>query len=78
MNANKNWHKAVIERDNYICYVCKKYFGYSGYFNEAGVNQYVCGDHIKTKGARPELKYDVDNGRCVCFKCHELRHRGLA
>jgi hypothetical protein len=74
---NKEWHRLVCERDGYICYICGKCFDYANYFNDQGLNQYVCGDHIKTKGAHPELKLEVENGRCACFQCHELRHRGL-
>lgn len=70
------WHKAVLERDNYTCYKCDKYFGDDYYFNEKGVNQYLCGHHLKSKGAHPELKYDPNNGKAICFSCHELEHRG--
>jgi hypothetical protein len=68
------WHKAVCERDDYTCYMCKKSFNFACYFNEKGINQYVCADHIKTKKARPDLRHDINNGRCVCFNCHLIRH----
>ena len=77
MKANlKKWHQEVCERDNYTCYKCHKYFGYDCYFDENGRNLYVCGDHIKTQGSRPDLRHDIDNGRCVCKSCHNDRHSG--
>jgi len=67
------WHNEVVERarvsligfmtsgDLYECFHCEKLFPR----NE------VCGDHWPhTKGARPDLKYDVRNGRCTCRSCN--------
>jgi hypothetical protein len=64
----------VTERDSYICAFCHKDFNFSYYFDEDGINQYVCADHIQTKGAGPELKFETDNGRTVCLDCHNKRH----
>jgi len=72
----KEFHRLVCERDGYICQVCKKSFNFPHYFDENGINQYVCGHHIETQGARIDLKLEVDNGRCVDFDCHEKLHRG--
>lgn len=71
--SDKDFHKLVCERDSYICYMCKKDFSYDCYF-QGEVNQYVCADHIATKGSHPELRLETDNGRCVCFDCHLIRH----
>lgn len=74
----KEFHKMVVERDGYICSVCFKDFAYPMFFDENGLNQYVCADHIKTKGSHPELKLETDNGRTICKPCHTLRHsKGL-
>ncbi len=70
------WHKDVLTRDNWTCFNCEQYFGDEYYFNEKGINQYLCGDHIKTKGSHPELVLDVANGRTVCLPCHNSRHNG--
>lgn len=70
------WHRVVCERAGYVCYRCGISYNFSWCFNENGKNVYVCGDHIKTQGSRPDLRLETDNGRCVCFKCHEKRHRG--
>lgn len=73
----KEWHQLVLERDNYTCQSCKEYFGYGCYFDDKGVNQYLTGHHIKTKGSHPELKYDVSNGVTLCEKCHREVHSGV-
>lgn len=73
----KEWHEAVCQRDGYVCRGCKKDFSFEHYFDENGVNQYVCGHHIKTQKGSPELKLSVLNGVCVCFECHTKIHKGL-
>lgn len=70
----KEWHKSVCENAKYVCVFCFKDFSYDCYFDENGVNQYVCGDHIQTQKAHPEKKFDIANGRCVCLPCHNKRH----
>jgi hypothetical protein len=77
----KEFHKLVCERDKYVCQLqtspeCKHNYNEEVYFNESGVNQYVCGDHLLTQGGSPELRLDTTNGKCVCFPCHVLRHKG--
>lgn len=74
----KALHKAVCERDKYICQVCFKDFSYPFYFNEQGVNQYVCSDHILTRGSHPELTFEMSNNRTICYPCHLARHNGTA
>jgi 5-methylcytosine-specific restriction endonuclease McrA len=54
----KTWRKAVFERDNYTCQFCHK----RGDDLEA--------DHIQPWSTHPELRYDVNNGRTLCLKCH--------
>lgn len=77
MTDLKQWHKEVCSRDGYQCVVCKKDFSADYYFNEEGVNQYVCGHHLQTRKAHPELTNLVSNGICVCFDCHTKIHKGL-
>jgi hypothetical protein len=69
------WHKAVCERENYICQGCGKDYSDIYYFDKNRRNKYVFGHHEKTKASHPELKYTVSNGKCTDFKCHELCHR---
>jgi hypothetical protein len=62
----KAWHRIVIEAAGNACVDC----GRSATV-ESGE---LCGDHIQTKGSRPDLVFDVTNGRCVCLDCHNQRH----
>src|SRR5215204_1949469 len=74
----KQWHKIVCSEENYICRVCKKDFSFDHYFNEEGVNQYVCGHHYPhTQKARPDLVLETSNGVCICLDCHTKAHKGL-
>lgn len=54
----KNWRIAVFERDEYTCVHC----GQVGGDLEA--------DHIKQWTFYPELRYEIENGRTLCLKCH--------
>ena len=77
---DKEWHRLVIERENYICQGCGKDFSADYYFDENGKNQYVFGHHIKHKKQHPELRHETDNGACSCdseTKCHTKHHLGL-
>jgi hypothetical protein len=66
LKAMRAWHRIVVERAGSTCEDC----GHSASF-ESGE---LCGDHIETQGARPDLRFDVSNGRCVCLPCHNKRH----
>ncbi len=75
------WHKAVCERDKYICQLqtspkCKRDYSDDYFFNN-GVNQYLCGDHLRTQKSHPELVLETTNGKAVCFDCHTARHKGI-
>lgn len=62
----KAWHKEVCERAGWACEVCGRY----------GDEQTLCGHHIKSQGAYPALRFDVDNGICVDAFCHLKIHTG--
>jgi 5-methylcytosine-specific restriction endonuclease McrA len=62
----KNWRKAIIERDNNICYICNK------------KAKKVQIHHILNWKDNPELRYDINNGVCLCGNkdgCHDLFHK---
>ena len=63
---DKDFHMKVCARDNYRCRIC---------FITFPENE-VCGHHIKSKGSHPELRLIIDNGICVCTKCHNKIHNG--
>ena len=61
------WHDIVtyksfdIQTGLYRCFHCKRLFPQ----NE------TCGDHFPhTKGSRPDLKFDTENGVCSCMRCN--------
>lgn len=54
----KNWRRAVFKRDDFTCQECKKRGGK------------ICADHIKPYSLYPKLRYDVNNGKTLCVKCH--------
>lgn len=54
----KNWRKAVFERDDYTCQICR----IRGTYLEA--------DHIKPFAKFIELRYELSNGRTLCKPCH--------
>lgn len=54
----KIWRKAVFERDDYTCQIC---------FKRGGV---LNADHLKSFSLYPELRWNLDNGRTLCFECH--------
>jgi hypothetical protein len=82
----KELHKIVCERDNYQCQgyrdnkhspQCKVNYNYPMYFNEDGVNKYVCAAHIVSRGADITKALDPFNCRTLSMACHELEHRGV-
>ena len=64
----RTWHRFIVERAGNQCEDC----GHSATFDSGE----LCGDHVETQGARPDLKYDVSNGVCRCQHCHTKRHTG--
>jgi 5-methylcytosine-specific restriction endonuclease McrA len=58
--ADVMWARAVKERDGYICRRC-------GLIGEDA-------HHVATRGRRPDLKHDLDNGLTLCRGCHNWCH----
>lgn len=62
----KDWRTEVFKRDGYTCSIC-------GTANHKGKGETVVlqADHIKPFALYPELRFDVDNGRTLCYPCHK-------
>lgn len=52
------WRKAVFARDGYACKGC------------GSSNKKLTADHIRPWSLFPELRFDVANGRTLCWPCH--------
>lgn len=59
----KDWRKTIYKRDGYRCKICGN--------NKSGS---LRAHHIKPRHKYPELVVDIDNGVCVCDKCHKEIH----
>lgn len=57
----RRWRNAVLRRDNHICIWC-------GATRETAVIQV---DHIKSWSKYPELRFEISNGRTLCWDCHK-------
>ena len=50
------------EKDQYACQRCGK------------VEKYIHTHHVAPRGRRPDLRHDVNNGKCLCNSCHSWVH----
>lgn len=58
----ETWRQSVYTNANYTCQQC------------GATNCKVIAHHIKPAKEYPELRYDVNNGLCVCKECHHKIH----
>ena len=56
------WQKAIRDRDKCTCQRCGTY------------EKYIHTHHVATRARRPDLKHDVNNGVCLCGRCHGWVH----
>lgn len=56
-----NWRDQIYQKGNYKCQECGAY----GILNA---------HHIKPAKDYPEFRYDINNGVCLCVKCHKMKH----
>jgi len=60
---HKEWHKAVLESDNFICQLCKKKGGK------------LHAHHLKKWIRYPKSRFDIHNGITLCKECHYRLHK---
>lgn len=58
----ENWRKAVLERDNYQCFIC-------------GSNLNLNVHHIYSYRAYPSLRHEINNGVTLCQEHHKAFHQ---
>jgi 5-methylcytosine-specific restriction protein A len=58
------WRQAVLLRDNWQCRECGAICGRS---------RQAHADHVIPVVVRPDLRYDVANGQCLCHSCHSRK-----
>lgn len=63
----KLWREIVKKRDNYTCVACGLKQGWNKNLKRQ-VRLQV--DHIKPFALFPELRFAINNGRCLCEECH--------
>ena len=62
----KKWRKGVLERDKYICQMC------------GSPNSNIVHHKIRFRDCydNENIAYDVNNGICLCERCHKMVHGG--
>jgi len=63
---DKKWARLVKIRDNFRCRRC-------GRFGKDGVGWKMESAHIMGRGHK-STKWLLENGICLCFKCHRFAH----
>lgn len=61
---HKAWRLAVLERDSWQCRACGRV---------CAKRREAHADHIIAVVARPDLRYDIANGQCLCASCHSRK-----
>ena len=62
---NKKFRDSQLNDFGYlVCECCKSWNGSDA-------------DHIKSKGANPDKRYDVENKRILCRECHNSKTNNL-
>lgn len=60
---SKEWARLVKERNHYLCQICKI------------KNQNIVSHHILPWLLYKNLRYDLNNGICMCSECHDEYHK---
>lgn len=59
------WQKEIYKKHNYKCQICG---------DTHTKDKLLHAHHIKQAKDFPELRYDINNGMCLCNKCHLKTH----
>ena len=62
--TDDTWNKRIKERDMYTCQRCGKPL----------VGREAHAHHLLPKWFMPQRQYDLNNGICLCTKCHKQIH----
>jgi 5-methylcytosine-specific restriction endonuclease McrA len=66
---HKAWRLAVLNRDNWQCRDCGRI---------CTNRRQAHADHLIDVVVRPDLRYEVANGQCLCASCHSRKTRGAS
>lgn len=66
-SRHKAWRLAVLTRDNWQCRACGRV---------CASKRQAHADHIVPVVVRPDLRYEVHNGQCLCHSCHSSKTHG--
>ena len=55
---HRAWREAVLIADAFACRMCGR------------VDESNHADHVAPVSERPDLRYDLSNGQCLCSACH--------
>lgn len=63
----KDWRKSVFEKDNYTCQCCS--------VKGSNRNIKLHAHHIYNYAKYEDLRFDIENGICLCKECHYEFHK---
>lgn len=56
------WSKDIKIRDEFRCRICNR------------INVYLESHHLNSWATYPDQRYSLENGVCLCQRCHQLFH----
>ena len=69
-NSNsKLWSNKILKKDNYTCFLCNQY-------GPIKTNHLVA-HHLLSWAVYKHLRWNIDNGICLCKRCHIKLHKKL-
>lgn len=63
-SAYRSWRRDVLKRDNFMCKDCLS-------------KERLIVHHIKPWKDYPGLRYEISNGKVLCWECHKKHHSEL-